>query len=349
MKKFIATCIIGLISISGLLGGMLNQPKHEAYQPIETEQSKDTNNPIDVTSKSQEYKEKEDKEEVTLESSQEKEETIGSENLKETIQQAEEEKGKEEKGKEEKESKKDNVETHKSSLKSGSTQAPKKVEEVVVATTNKEIEAFYNELAKCEQGTSYAKVIINGKDYKNLEANDLIEELEKSYGINLDNLLNKKEDKPQETRAPEETTPPKATEVKPPSPSTEAPETDSSYEDQVLQLVNKERAKAGLSSLTTSKSLSSAANKRAVEIVKSFSHTRPNGTSFSTVFDEYGINIMSGGENIAYGQKTPEEVVNAWMNSSGHRANILNSKFNKLGVGVHRENGTIYWTQLFTN
>ena len=98
MKKFIATCIIGLISISGLLGGMLNQPKHEAYQPIETEQSMDSNSPIDVTSESQEYEQKENKEEVTQESSHEdaiieedskKEETIGSENLKETNQQAE--------------------------------------------------------------------------------------------------------------------------------------------------------------------------------------------------------------------------------------------------------------------
>lgn len=58
---------------------------------------------------------------------------------------------------------------------------------------------------------------------------------------------------------------------------------------------------------------------------------------------------MAGGENIAYGQRSPQEVVTAWMNSPGHRANILSNKFNKLGVGVHEVNGTIYWTQLFTN
>jgi uncharacterized protein YkwD len=64
---------------------------------------------------------------------------------------------------------------------------------------------------------------------------------------------------------------------------------------------------------------------------------------------EYGISYQSAGENIAYGQKTPEAVMNAWMNSSGHRANILKNGFGKVGIGVYKVNGVLYWTQLFTN
>lgn len=123
----------------------------------------------------------------------------------------------------------------------------------------------------------------------------------------------------------------------------------SSYANQVLQLVNQERAKAGLSALTTNSTLTAAANKRAQETKQSFSHTRPNGTSFSSVLKEYNISYRTAGENIAYGQRTPNEVVNGWMNSPGHRANILNADFNKIGIGVYESNGTIYWSQLFTN
>ncbi|MDF2543754.1 MAG: putative secreted protein [Herbinix sp.] len=124
----------------------------------------------------------------------------------------------------------------------------------------------------------------------------------------------------------------------------------SSYASQVLQLVNKERAKQGLSALTTESTLTEAANVRAKETVSSFSHTRPNGTSFSTVLKEFNISYRTAGENIAYGQKTPQEVVTGWMNSPGHRANILNASYGKIGIGVYKaSNGTIYWSQLFTN
>ena len=104
-----------------------------------------------------------------------------------------------------------------------------------------------------------------------------------------------------------------------------------------------------LSTYTTNSTISAAANMRAKETVQSFSHTRPNGTSFSTALKEYGISYMAAGENIAYGQRTPQEVVTGWMNSPGHRANILNSNFHKIGIGVYQSNGVIYWSQLFTN
>jgi uncharacterized protein YkwD len=126
--------------------------------------------------------------------------------------------------------------------------------------------------------------------------------------------------------------------------------TTSSYAAQVLQLVNKERAKEGLSALTTNNTITAAGNVRAKEIVQSFSHTRPNGSSPFTALSEAGITYRAAGENIAYGQRTPQEVVTGWMNSPGHRANIMNPSFGKVGIGVYKDsNGTIYWTQLFTN
>lgn len=125
-------------------------------------------------------------------------------------------------------------------------------------------------------------------------------------------------------------------------------ETDQSFVKQVVHLVNEERAKAGLSALAMTDELNTAALTRAKETTSSFSHTRPNGSSFSTVLSEAGIKYRGSGENIAWGQKTPEAVVNAWMNSEGHRANILNKNFTSIGVGYYLSGSTPYWTQLFT-
>lgn len=125
---------------------------------------------------------------------------------------------------------------------------------------------------------------------------------------------------------------------------------DSSFASQVLKLVNQERVKGGLSELTMSSALTAPANKRAQEIKQSFSHTRPNGTPWSTVLDEFNVSVTTAGENLAYGYNTPEAVVTGWMNSPGHRANIMNSKFHKIGIGVYKDsNGTVYATQLFSN
>lgn len=137
----------------------------------------------------------------------------------------------------------------------------------------------------------------------------------------------------------------------------EVPENDSSdagqeamksYVEQVVELVNMERAKIGLPALTMSQDLNNAAQIRAVETVQSFSHTRPDGSSFSSVLKENGISFRGAGENIAWGQRTPEAVVNAWMNSEGHRANILNKNFTSIGVGYYLNGSTPYWAQLFT-
>ena len=124
--------------------------------------------------------------------------------------------------------------------------------------------------------------------------------------------------------------------------------TQDSYASQVVNLVNQERAKAGLAPLSLNDQASSAAMTRARELSSSFSHTRPSGQSFSTALTEAGLAFQGAGENIAYGQTSPEEVMNGWMNSAGHRANILSADFTEIGV-AHYENGsgTDYWVQLF--
>ncbi|HIW82530.1 MAG TPA: transporter [Candidatus Acetatifactor stercoripullorum] len=146
-----------------------------------------------------------------------------------------------------------------------------------------------------------------------------------------------------------------------PGSGTDSPETDKpgndiesedsenlSYAEQVIRLVNEERAKEGLSPLVMALDVQAAAQVRAEEIVTSFSHTRPNGSSFSTALKEQNVSYRGAGENIAWGQRSPEEVVNAWMNSAGHRANILNERFTTIGVGHYQKGSTHYWAQLFT-
>lgn len=121
----------------------------------------------------------------------------------------------------------------------------------------------------------------------------------------------------------------------------------SNFYAEVLRLVNIERAAYGLSALTTTDALQSAANVRASELKTTFSHNRPNGSSCFTALSEAGISYSTAGENIAWGQRTPEAVVKAWMESQGHRENILKSSFKQLGVGYVEVNGTPYWSQLF--
>ncbi len=87
---------------------------------------------------------------------------------------------------------------------------------------------------------------------------------------------------------------------------------------------------------------------RAKELEALFSHTRPDGSSCFTVLGEYGISYSGAGENIAAGQRSPEEVMNSWMNSQGHRENIMQDSYEKIGVGHYQgQDGTQYWVQLF--
>ena len=101
-------------------------------------------------------------------------------------------------------------------------------------------------------------------------------------------------------------------------------------------LVNAERAKYGLQPLVMGDAkLTAAAQQRAEEIATVNSHVRPNGTKWYTVLSEYGVTDAAAGENAAWGNVSPEEVVNAWMNSEGHRANILDPEARAMGVGYY--------------
>lgn len=117
---------------------------------------------------------------------------------------------------------------------------------------------------------------------------------------------------------------------------------------EVVRLVNVERQKAGLSPLTLDKRVEAAANVRAKEICEYFSHTRPNGTSCFTALDEVGAAWYMAGENIAAGFSSPAAVMNGWMNSQGHRENILTREYTGIGVGCYKDaSGRLYWVQLF--
>ena len=118
------------------------------------------------------------------------------------------------------------------------------------------------------------------------------------------------------------------------------------FADEMLRLVNDERAKAGLAALGSASALSAAAQKRAEEITVRFDHKRPDGRGCFTALDDYGVSASHRGENIALGYNAPAEAVAGWMNSSGHRKNILGD-FDMLGVGVAVKNGRVYWVQLF--
>jgi len=119
------------------------------------------------------------------------------------------------------------------------------------------------------------------------------------------------------------------------------------YEKEVIRLVNQKRAEKGLSPLKEDWELSRVARFKSQDMKDKnyFSHTSPTYGSPFDMIKSFGISYKSAGENIAKGQSTPQAVVNAWMNSSGHRANILNSSYTHIGVGYVAQGK--YWTQMF--
>lgn len=129
-------------------------------------------------------------------------------------------------------------------------------------------------------------------------------------------------------------------------PRIQAPVTYDDFTAEVVRLVNIERANYGLSPLSVNPALTDFAQTRSQEIVTKFEHYRPNGNR--AVSDVLALGGMrTAGENIAMGQPTPEAVVEAWMNSEGHRKNILKEDFTMIGVGCSFGGGTYYWVQVF--
>lgn len=126
----------------------------------------------------------------------------------------------------------------------------------------------------------------------------------------------------------------------------------SQVEMEVVRLVNIERQKEGLAPFKVSAELSKVAKTKSEDMGKNnyFSHTSPTYGSPFQMMKTFGIKYNTAGENIAKGYLSAQAVVSGWMNSSGHRANILNPSFKTIGVGTYTTgNGTIYWTQMFTN
>ena len=118
------------------------------------------------------------------------------------------------------------------------------------------------------------------------------------------------------------------------------------YAYEVLNLVNQERAKSNLQPVTMDKNLLECAMTRAQELTLYASHTRPNGASCMTAFPYFGYNSS---ENLAINQVSPEDVMNSWMNSSGHRTNIMASGNVSAGIGCFYQNGALYWIQCFSS
>lgn len=138
------------------------------------------------------------------------------------------------------------------------------------------------------------------------------------------------------------TTPPEET-----NQGKQADEQTKQFQEQVVQLTNKEREKQGLSALQTDNDLAGVAQTKSEDMAAHnyFSHTSPTYGSPFDMLKQFGVEYTTAAENIASGQQSAQEVVTGWMNSPGHRKNILNKKVTHIGVGYAKDGA--YWTQLF--
>ncbi len=129
--------------------------------------------------------------------------------------------------------------------------------------------------------------------------------------------------------------------------------TTTAQENEVARLVNVERSKAGLGTLKLNWELSRCARYKSADMAQPppkgyFDHRSPTYGSPFQMMESFGLRFSAAGENIAYGQRTPAEVMGDWMGSPGHRSNIMNPSYNEIGVGLAKNNkGVCYWTQQF--
>lgn len=119
----------------------------------------------------------------------------------------------------------------------------------------------------------------------------------------------------------------------------------------VIYYTNEYRNELGIADLSYDEDLSIAATIRAIEIALNdkFEHIRPNGLSYSSVLKDLNIQVRCSAENIAFGFDSSKSVVDAWYNSLDHYTNMVNGKYNKIGVGYFKYNNVIYWSQMFSN
>ncbi|MCP1148214.1 MULTISPECIES: CAP domain-containing protein [Bacillus] len=198
-------------------------------------------------------------------------------------------------------------------------------------SNQKEIEALLNKLIKSGQPVTGTKVVKEVNKAKNEQ----------------------KQESVKKTTASKPSTPAKQNtnnNTKADQKDTTATKADSSlnaFEKEVVELTNKERAKQGLKALSVDSKLSKSARAKSQDMKDKnyFSHTSPTYGSPFDQMKQFGITYKTAGENIAQGQRSPQEVVTAWMNSKGHRANILNKNYTHIGVGYVKSGN--YWTQQF--
>lgn len=163
--------------------------------------------------------------------------------------------------------------------------------------------------------------------------------ISKKFGIDLSQLLN------ENPQIKDPSTVKEGQNISVPNPSD-----SNNEEDKVLELVNRERANRGLQLLKGNSELKRVARKKCQDMINKnyFAHESPTYGSPFKMMESEGIRFTAAGENIAMGQPTAEQVMSAWMNSPGHRNNILSPAYTDLGVGVAKDkNGNLYWTQLF--
>ena len=196
---------------------------------------------------------------------------------------------------------------------------------------------------------------IQGSNLNSNEINRLIEDYLNKMGWNSPSSVSKKKPTPTVHQPTQAVTQPTQTVSTKPVQQTTAETTNttqttsplSAFEQKVVALTNQERAKNGLPALKVNTTLSKMAHEKARDMSANnyFSHTSPTYGSPFDMMKKYGITYNYAGENIAMGQQTPEDVVKAWMNSEGHRKNILSPNYNYIGVGYVAQGN--YWAQDF--
>lgn len=202
-----------------------------------------------------------------------------------------------------------------------------------LSTSNqKEIEALLNKLIKSGQPVTGTKVVKEVNKAKNEQKQESVKKTATS--------------KPS-TPAKENTTNNSSKSDQKDTTATKADSSLNAFEQEVVELTNKERAKQGLKALSVDSKLSKSARAKSQDMKDKnyFSHTSPTYGSPFDQMKQFGITYKTAGENIAQGQRSPQEVVTAWMNSEGHRANILNKNYTHIGVGYVKSGN--YWTQQF--
>lgn len=228
-----------------------------------------------------------------------------------------------------------------------------------VNAASKEI---YTKKIYCQKTHGYIYINANGKECS--------VPLKPIYA-NISNLINNNCNNQKPSTKPEtpEVTPDVTPDVKPDVPSTpsdkpvtspdkpstsDKPTTNptgeyAKFQQEVVDLVNKERTSRGLKPVTFNTELSKVATLKSQDMIDKnyFDHNSPTYGSPFDMMKKFGISYKAAGENIAMGQKTPQEVMNSWMKSSGHRKNILSPDFTELGVGVASNGSSLYWTQMF--